>query len=75
MGYGVEIWGWEEREKMEGLKEKYIRWVLGVDERTPGYMVREELQKDRLRERAGGRAWGYEKSLEKGKGSELARKC
>lgn len=42
---------------------------------TPGYMVREELQRDKMRGRAEGRAWGYEKRLSEGKGSELARKC
>jgi len=31
--------GWEERE-MERLEERYLRWVLGVDRRTPGYLVR-----------------------------------
>lgn len=28
MSYGVEIWGWKEREKMERLEEKYLRWVI-----------------------------------------------
>lgn len=51
LGYGAEIWGWEEREEMERLGERYLR-VLGVDRRTPGYMVREELQREKLWERA-----------------------
>jgi hypothetical protein len=75
MSYGVEIWGWREREKIERLEERYLRWVLGVDGRTPGYMVREELQREKLRGRAGRRAWSFEKRLEEGKGSELAREC
>ncbi|XP_012231352.2 uncharacterized protein [Linepithema humile] len=57
MGYGAEIWGWKEREKMEKLEEKYIKWVLGVDGRTPGYMIREELKRKKLRE-------GREKGVE-----------
>lgn len=28
---------------------------------TPGYMVREEWQRGKLREREGSRAWGFEK--------------
>ncbi|EZA51989.1 hypothetical protein X777_09448 [Ooceraea biroi] len=68
MGYGVEVWGWEEREAMERSQEKYIRWMLGVDGKTPGYMVREEVQREKIR------AWGWERRLEEGKGSELARK-
>ncbi|EZA50331.1 hypothetical protein X777_11275 [Ooceraea biroi] len=49
--------------------------MLGVDSRTPGYLVREELQRDKLRGRAGKRAWGFERRLEERRGSELARKC
>lgn len=74
-GYGVEIWGWEEREKMESLQERYLRWVLGVEGRTPGYLVREELQREKLRSRAGKRACKYEQRLLEGGGSLWARKC
>lgn len=28
MSYKVEVWGWNEREKME---ERYGRWVLGLE--------------------------------------------
>lgn len=42
---------------------------------TPGYMVREEWQRGKLRERAGGRTWGFERRLEEGRGSEIAREC
>lgn len=73
LGYGIELWGWKEREGMERLEEKYIKWVLGVERETPGYMVREEIQREKLRGRAGNRAWGFEKRLERGEGSELAR--
>lgn len=60
---------------MEKMEERYLKWVLGMDRRTREYLVREKLQKDKLRERAGRRAWGYERRLEEGKGSELARSC
>lgn len=30
------------RRRMERLEEKYIKWVLGVDRRMPGYMVRDK---------------------------------
>lgn len=75
VGYGVEIWWWEERKGVERLEERYLRWVLGVDRRTPGYLVREELQREKIKERAGRRAWGFKKRLEEGKGGELARRC
>jgi len=55
MGYGVEIWGWKEREEMKKLEEKYLRWVLGVNGKTLWYLVREELQREKLRGRMGRR--------------------
>lgn len=57
------------------MQDRYLKWVLGVERYTPGYMVREKLQRDLLRGRAGMRAWNFEKKLEEGKGGELARKC
>lgn len=35
--------GWREREKVERIGE--ILEMLGVDSRTPGYMVRENMQR------------------------------
>jgi len=75
MAYGVEIWGWRERERMERMQERYLKWVMGVSWRVPGYMIREEFQRDKLRGRAGRRAWGFEERMAEGRGSELARKC
>lgn len=60
---------------MEKMEERYLKWVLGMDRRTREYLVREKLQRDKLRETAGRRAWGYERRLEEGKESELARSC
>jgi hypothetical protein len=40
--YGAEISGWKEPEEVERVQEKYLRWVLGVDRETPGYIVRKE---------------------------------
>lgn len=75
MGYGAEIWGWGEREGMDRLEERYLRWVLRVDGRTPGYLEREELQRESLRGTVGRRAWEFEKKLSEGGGSGLARPC
>lgn len=43
--------------------------------RTPGYMVREEVQREKLRAMAAKRAWSIERRLEMGNGSEIARDC
>ncbi|KMQ82134.1 hypothetical protein RF55_24051 [Lasius niger] len=52
-----------------------MKWLLGVDRRTPGYMVREELKRDKLKSRAARRAWNFEKRLEQGKEGRLAKDC
>ncbi|XP_071578809.1 uncharacterized protein [Temnothorax nylanderi] len=73
--YGAEVWEWKEREKIERMHERYIRWTLGLDWSTPGYMIREETKRDRMRVSAGKRAMKYEEKLEWGKGNEIAREC
>ncbi|XP_076660673.1 uncharacterized protein LOC143364045, partial [Halictus rubicundus] len=75
MAYGVEIWGWEERKEVERTQERYIRWVLGVEWTTPGYMIREETKREKMRIRGARRAWRFEERLRAGKGSEWARLC
>lgn len=50
-----------------------MRWVLGLERRTPGYLRREEIKRGKLRERARKRTWGFEERLKEGKGSELTR--
>lgn len=60
---------------MEKIHERFLRWVLGVEGFTPGYLVREELQREKLQGRAERRAWGYERKLEDGRGGELAILC
>ncbi|KYN16544.1 hypothetical protein ALC57_11205, partial [Trachymyrmex cornetzi] len=67
---GIEMREWEEYfkellagmegEVMERLQDRYSRWVLGVEGRTPGYMIREEIQREKLRGRAGKKAWAFE---------------
>lgn len=75
MGYGVEIWGWKERERVEKLEERYLRCVMGLNSRTPGYMVREKLQRRKSKRRARKWAWRFEKRLGEGRKEELARNC
>lgn len=75
LSYGMEIWGWREREEIERLEERYMKWVLGLERRTPRYMVREEIKREKLSERARKRTWGFEERLREGKGSELTRLC
>lgn len=41
---------------------------------TPGYMVREEIQREKRRGMAGRRAWKFEERLRQGRGSDIARR-
>lgn len=47
MGYGAEVWGWKERQEMEMLQERFLRWVLGADNSTPGYIIRDGCREKR----------------------------
>ena len=67
--------GWKSRDRVEGLQDSFFRGVLGVQWCTPGYLVREELQREMLKGRAGMRAREYERKLEEGQGWEVARMC
>ncbi|XP_066590796.1 golgin subfamily A member 6-like protein 25 [Prorops nasuta] len=73
--YGAEVWGWEERGRIEAMGERYLRWVMGVDWATPGYSVREECKREKMRMRAAKRAWDFEERLREGKGNRWAREC
>lgn len=48
---------------------------MRVERDTLGYMIREEIGRDKLKGRAGLRGWRFERRLCEGKGGELARKC
>lgn len=37
--------------------------------------MREELQREKIRDRAAKRAWGFERRIEQGRGRKLAKKC
>lgn len=44
-----------------------------MDGKTPGYLMRKELQRGKLRGRAERWTWEFKIRFSKGKGSELAR--
>jgi hypothetical protein len=61
--YGVEIWRWMEQEEVEGVQEKYFRWVLGVDRETPGNSDG-ECKRNRLRVKTGKRTAKFEDKMD-----------
>lgn len=42
---------------MEIVEERYLKWVTGLDNCMPVYMVGKELQRNKLKRRAEKRAW------------------
>jgi hypothetical protein len=46
------------------VQEKYLRWVLGVDRETSGYIAREECKRNRLRVKVGKRAANLEDKMD-----------
>jgi len=48
MKYGVEIWGWEEMEKLKKIRIDYIR-IFNLDFCTLRYLIMRELRMDKLR--------------------------
>jgi hypothetical protein len=62
--YGAEIWGWKEQKEVERVQEKYLRWVVGVARETPGYIVREECKRNKLRVKARKRAEKFEDKMD-----------
>lgn len=40
--YRAEIQGWGEEGRIDRIKRKYVKWVLGLDGRTSNYILMEE---------------------------------
>jgi len=49
ISYGVEIWGWEEREELEKIMLDYVRWLFRIDFCTPRYIIYREIGLEKLR--------------------------
>lgn len=45
MSYGVEIWGWKEKREIE-MVQIHKMDNGGLDRKAPGYMVREETDRE-----------------------------
>ena len=33
--YGAEMWGWQDDNRLDKIKKKYMKWILKLDWRTP----------------------------------------
>jgi len=75
MAYGVEIWGWEEKENLEKVMLDYTRWLFRLDFCTPRYLITRELYMDKLKIGWGIRARRYELKVKGGKAGKIAKWC
>ena len=50
-----------------------MRWTLGVDRTTPGYIVREEMKREKLRVGAGARAVKFEEKVRRAENRKILR--
>jgi hypothetical protein len=70
--YEKEIWGWKEQEVVEKVQEKYLGGVLGE---TPGYIVREECKRSRLRVKAVKRAAKFKEKMDGREECKILTEC
>ena len=57
---GAEIWGWNDEGRLDAIKRRYAKWILGLDKVTPNYILREETGEEEIRTKAARRAVNYE---------------
>lgn len=57
------------------MHERFFRWVLEIESKTLGYMIREEFKREKMRSRLERRVWNFEKRAKEGSGGELVRQC
>lgn len=65
--YGTEVRGWRNEERVDSVKKKYVKWILGLDRRTPNYILVEETKMRELRLEAMKRVIKYEEITRKTK--------
>lgn len=72
--FGAEIWGWRKEERLDGIKRKYTKWILGLERTTPNYILIEEGKLIETKIKAIKRAVKYE---EEARNSEkiLVKEC
>ncbi|KAJ3654943.1 hypothetical protein Zmor_014093 [Zophobas morio] len=73
--YEADIWGWREYEEIERVKEKYLKWTLGLEKYTPAYIVREETKRETMRVEAGKRAVGFEEKFSEIGDCKILQEC
>lgn len=71
---GAEIWGWRKEERLNEIKRKYMKWILGLERATPNYILIEEGKITETKIKAMKRAVKYEEEARKS-GKILVSEC
>ncbi|KYN30224.1 hypothetical protein ALC57_00314, partial [Trachymyrmex cornetzi] len=50
--YGAEVWCWQNDNRLDGIKRKYMKWILKLDWRTPNYILTEETKMEEIKVKA-----------------------
>ena len=69
--FGAEVWGWNMEERLDKVKRRYAKWILGLDMTTPNYILIEECKIIEIKEKALKRVARYE---EKEKEKEVRKR-
>jgi len=51
--------GWKKEERLDKVTRKYMKWILGLDRRTPNYIIKEETKMKEIKIEAIRRAVKY----------------
>lgn len=72
--FGAEVWGWNEEKKLDKVKRRYTKWILGLEITTPNHILIEESKITEIGEKALKRAARYEEKALVSK-KELVKEC
>ncbi|XP_025995764.2 LOW QUALITY PROTEIN: stress response protein nst1-like [Solenopsis invicta] len=72
--YGAEVWAEKMKKTLDGIKRKYVKWILNLDRRTSNYILLEETKMEEMRTQAIRRALRYEEKARQSK-KKIVREC
>lgn len=72
--YGAEIWGWTNDARLDRIKRKYVKWILGLDRTTPNHILVEETKLREIKTEALRRAVKFEEKERNG-GKKIVAEC
>ena len=75
MMYGIVLMICQENAEMERIQLNYIKWTLGLDPCTPGYIVLAETNREKIRVKTGRRATKFEDGVRTSTDRLILKEC